>query len=186
MVAGVDEAGRGPLAGPVVAAAVILDRTNCPIGLNDSKKLSAGIRARLDGEIRTSAIAYGIGACSVEEIDRLNILCASMLAMKRAVEALACECAHILVDGNRCPDWHWPSTALIGGDARSLSIAAASIVAKEARDQIMIAAAQDHPHYGWESNKGYGSAKHLAALRTHGITPLHRRSFSPVAQHTLL
>lgn len=186
LVAGVDEAGRGPLAGPVVAAAVILRAEDCPDGLNDSKKLSARRRAALEGEIKARAICWGLGVASVEEIDRINILWATMLAMTRAVEALGQECAHVLVDGNRVPDWRWPATAVVGGDALCLSIAAASILAKEARDRMMLEAAASHPHYGWESNKGYGSAQHLAALRTHGPTPLHRRSFAPVAQMLLI
>lgn len=185
-VAGVDEAGRGPLAGPVVAAAVVLRIDDCPDGLNDSKKLSATRRAALEQEIKARALCWGIGMASVDEIDSINILWATMLAMTRAMEALSADCAHVLVDGNRCPQWRWPSTAVVEGDAKCLSIAAASILAKEARDRIMVAAAVDHPHYGWESNKGYGSAKHLAALREHGPTPLHRRSFAPVAQLLLL
>lgn len=186
LVAGVDEAGRGPLAGPVVAAAVILRVEDCPDGLNDSKQLTAKRRATLEPEIKARALCWGIGIASVEEIDSLNILWATMLAMTRAAQALSQECAHILVDGNRCPQWRWPSTAIVGGDALSLSIAAASILAKEARDRMMVEAAQAHPHYGWESNKGYGSAVHLKALRDHGPTPLHRRSFAPVAQLVLL
>lgn len=186
LVAGVDEAGRGPLAGPVVAAAVILNPRTAPQGLNDSKQLTAPKRAELEPLIKRKAVCWGIGMASVEEIDRLNILWATMLAMTRAVEALSADCAHVLVDGNRCPQWRWASTAVIEGDAKCLSIAAASILAKEERDRQMIAAAADHPHYGWESNKGYGSAKHLAALREHGPTALHRRSFRPVAQLMLL
>ena len=137
-------------------------------------------------EIKARAICWGLGVASVEEIDRINILWATMLAMTRAVEALGQECQHVLVDGNRVPDWRWAATAVIGGDAKCLSIAAASILAKEARDRMMLEAAASHPHYGWESNKGYGSAQHLAALRTHGPTPLHRRSFAPVAQMLLI
>jgi ribonuclease HII len=186
LVAGVDEAGRGPLAGPVVAAAVILRAEDCPDGLNDSKQLSAAKRAVLEGEIKGRALCWGLGVASVEEIDSLNILWATMLAMTRAVEALTLDCAHVLVDGNRCPQWRWASTAVVEGDAKCLSIAAASILAKEARDRMMVEAAAAHPHYGWETNKGYGSAKHLAALREHGPTPLHRRSFAPVAQLNLL
>ncbi|HUD91253.1 ribonuclease HII [Sphingobium sp.] len=186
LVAGVDEAGRGPLAGPVVAAAVILRAEDCPDGLNDSKQLSATKRAALETEIKARALCWGVGIASVAEIDEINILWATMLAMTRAVEALSHDCAHILVDGNRCPKWRWASTAIVEGDAKCLSIAAASILAKETRDRMMIAAALDHPHYGWETNKGYGSAKHLAALREYGPTPLHRRSFAPVAQLTLL
>ena len=186
LVAGVDEAGRGPLAGPVVAAAVILRAEDCPDGLNDSKQLSATKRAALEAEIKARALCWGVGLASVAEIDEINILWATMLAMTRAVEALSHDCAHVLVDGNRCPQWRWASTAIVAGDAKSLSIAAASILAKEERDRMMIAAAAEHPHYGWETNKGYGSARHLAALREHGPTPLHRRSFAPVAQLTLL
>lgn len=186
LVAGVDEAGRGPLAGPVVAAAVILNRDDCPEGLNDSKQLTAARRALLEVEIRARAVCFGIGMASVEEIDRLNILWATMLAMTRAVAALGRDCAHVLVDGNRCPKWTHASTAIVEGDAKCLSIAAASILAKEERDRMMVAAARAHPHYGWESNKGYGSPQHLAALRSHGPTPLHRRSFSPVAQLILI
>lgn len=185
-VAGVDEAGRGPLAGPVVAAAVILDRQAVPGGLNDSKQIPAARRAVLEAEIRQSAVCFGIGVCTVEEIDRLNILWATMLAMRRAVEAMARDCTHILVDGNRCPDWRWASTAVVEGDGKSLSIAAASIIAKEERDRMMVRAAEIHPHYGWERNKGYGTRAHLDALRVHGVTPLHRRSFAPVAQLMLL
>lgn len=186
LVAGVDEAGRGPLAGPVVAAAVILRQEDCPEGLNDSKQLTAARRAALEIEIKARALCWGVGVASVEEIDEINILWATMLAMTRAVEALTDDCAHVLVDGNRCPKWRWASTAVVEGDAKCLSIAAASILAKEARDRMMIAAAAVHPHYGWETNKGYGSARHLAALREHGPTPLHRRSFAPVAQLVLL
>lgn len=186
LVAGVDEAGRGPLAGPVVAAAVILRAEDCPDGLNDSKQLTAKRRAALEIEIKARALCWGVGIASVEEIDQINILWATMLAMTRAVDALGHDCAHVLVDGNRCPTWRWASTAVVEGDAKCLSIAAASIIAKESRDRMMIAAAADHPDYGWDTNKGYGSARHLAALREHGPTPLHRRSFAPVAQLMLL
>ena len=186
LVAGVDEAGRGPLAGPVVAAAVILRQDDCPDGLNDSKQLTATRRATLEGEIKARALCWGVGVASVEEIDSINILWATMLAMTRAMEALSHDCAHVLVDGNRCPKWRWTSTAIVEGDAKCLSIAAASILAKEARDRMMIEAAGAHPQYGWETNKGYGSPKHLAALREHGPTPLHRRSFAPVAQMAML
>lgn len=186
LVAGVDEAGRGPLAGPVVAAAVILRQEDCPEGLDDSKKLTAARRARLEGEVKARALCWGLGVATVEEIDNLNILWATMLAMTRAVDALGRTCAHILVDGNRLPKWDWPATAIVGGDAKCLSIAAASILAKEARDRMMVEAAERYPHYGWASNKGYGSARHLAALRDHGPTPLHRRSFAPVARMTLI
>jgi len=178
MIAGVDEAGRGPLAGPVVAAAVVL----CPKrieGLNDSKKLTALQRERLFAEI-TAHCQIGIGMASVAEIDTLNILWATMLAMERAVAALGIEPVEILVDGNRCPTWRWPSRAIIGGDAIEPCISAASIIAKVTRDVIMVEADLAHPGYGWASNKGYGARVHLDALDRLGPTPLHRRSFAPV------
>jgi ribonuclease HII len=187
-VVGVDEAGRGPLAGPVVAAAVILPARGVPRGLNDSKKLSATERERLHGRLRDCA-QVGVGIVEADEIDRLNIHWATMKAMTLAVEALAkemgCAPGHVLVDGNRLPRWGHAATAIVGGDGISLSIAAASIVAKHTRDRIMIAHAESHPHYGWASNKGYGCAFHLRALKEHGPSPLHRRSFSPVAQAEL-
>ena len=180
-VAGVDEAGRGPLAGPVVAAAVILPTKGVPRGINDSKKLSAVERERLCGRLYGCAIV-GVGIVEADEIDTLNIYWATMKAMTLAVGALTQAPAHVLVDGNRLPRWSHPATALVGGDAKSLSIAAASIVAKHTRDTIMLAHADAHPHYGWHSNKGYGCPAHLKALRDHGPSPLHRRSFAPVAQ----
>jgi ribonuclease HII len=184
-VVGVDEAGRGPLAGPVVAAAVILDRHRVPTGIDDSKKLSARTRAALAAEIRQVA-QVGVGIACVEEIDRLNILWATMLAMRRAVEALmtanAVRPAMVLVDGNRCPDWPHPSCAIVSGDALCLSIAAASIIAKHERDGLMEAHDRTYPGYGWASNKGYGTRAHQEALVRLGPTPLHRRSFAPVAQ----
>lgn len=186
MIAGVDEAGRGPLAGPVVASAVILNPDDPIVGLDDSKKLTAKRRVVLETEIRARALYIGVGMASVEEIDAINILQATFLAMTRAVEALAHEPQHILVDGNRLPRWRYSAEAVVGGDALHPCISAASIIAKETRDRIMIEAALEHPHYGWESNKGYGSAKHMAALKVHGPTPLHRRSFAPVAQLLLL
>jgi ribonuclease HII len=179
LVAGVDEAGRGPLAGPVVAAAVIL-RGEPIIGLDDSKKLSPKRRAELEVLIVKRCI-IGIGEASVEEIDRINILQATMLAMTRAVEALGVEPQHILVDGNRLPKWRYQALAVIGGDAIHPCISAASIIAKEHRDRIMIAADGDYPGYGWASNKGYGAAVHLDALIRLGPTPFHRKSFAPVA-----
>ena len=183
-LAGVDEAGRGPLAGPVVAAAVILDRQRVPMGIDDSKKLSAGARAALCGKIR--AVAHvGVGIASVEEIDEINILWASMLAMERAVAALGVEPAMVLVDGNRCPRWERPSQWVIGGDALCLSIAAASIIAKEERDRMMVDYDELHPGYGWSQNKGYGTPAHLAALTRLGPSPLHRKSFAPIAQYSL-
>jgi ribonuclease HII len=184
MIAGVDEAGRGPLAGPVVAAAVILCDQGID-GLDDSKKLSAKRRAELEALILAQC-HVGIGVATVEEIDQINILQATFLAMTRAVEALCAkglEPVHILVDGNHLPRWRWQAEAVIGGDALHPCISAASIIAKEYRDRIMIAADADHPGYGWASNKGYGSATHMEALRQLGPTPLHRRSFAPVAQH---
>jgi ribonuclease HII len=188
-VAGVDEAGRGPLAGPVVAAAVVLPARGIPRGINDSKKLCADRRADLHGEIRLKA-RVGVGIASVEEIDRLNIYWATMLAMERAVEALCadggCDPAMVLVDGNRTPRWRHTSLAIVEGDAKSLSIAAASIIAKHERDQQMIALDAQHPGYGWARNKGYGTRDHQAALAELGATPHHRRSFAPVAQLALL
>jgi ribonuclease HII len=184
-VAGVDEAGCAPLAGPVVAAAVILPAKGIPRGINDSKKLSAAERHRLHDRLRICAIV-GVGIVENDEIDILNIYWARMKAMTLAVEALAAAAAeplaHVLVDGNRVPRWDWPATAIVGGDGKSLSIAAASIVAKHTRDQIMIAHSVRHPEYNWHSNKGYGCPKHLKALREFGPTPLHRYSFAPVAQ----
>lgn len=186
MIAGVDEAGRGPLAGPVVAAAVILNPDDPIIGLDDSKKLSPKRRAALEIEIRARALYIGVGQASVEEIDAINILQATLLAMTRAVEALGVDPPHILVDGNRLPKWRYSAQAVVGGDALHPCISAASIIAKETRDRIMCAAALEHPHYGWDSNKGYGSATHMAALLKYGPTLLHRRSFAPVAQLLLL
>ncbi|GAA0737217.1 ribonuclease HII [Sphingomonas japonica] len=180
-VAGVDEAGRGPLAGPVVAAAVVLSPDCIPDGIDDSKALTAAKRAELCAALMQCA-RVGVGIASTEEIDRLNILWATMLAMERAVAALGIAPGMVLVDGNRSPKWAHPSTAIIGGDARCVSIAAASIVAKHRRDQMMIEADALHPGYGWASNKGYASRAHQAALRSLGPTPLHRRSFAPVAQ----
>ncbi|MDG2534444.1 ribonuclease HII [Sphingomonas sp. HITSZ_GF] len=180
-VAGVDEAGRGPLAGPVVAAAVILDPRCVPEGIDDSKALTASKRERLCAEILACA-QVGIGVASVEEIDTLNIFWATMLAMTRAVEALVHAPAFVLVDGNRCPNWGHQSHAVVGGDALCLSIAAASIVAKHRRDAMMIELDALHPGYGWASNKGYGARVHQEALRTLGPTPHHRKSFAPVAQ----
>ena len=183
-VAGVDEAGRGPLAGPVVAAAVVLPAKGTPRGIDDSKKLCATERERLYGLITTRGV-YGLGIVEPAEIDTLNIYWATMKAMTLAVDALVarlgCDPGHVLVDGNRLPRWSYPATAIVSGDAHSLSIAAASIVAKHIRDGIMLEHAAVHPHYNWHSNKGYGCKHHLAALRDHGPTPLHRRSFAPVA-----
>ena len=184
-VAGVDEAGRGPLAGPVVAAAVILPARGIPRGINDSKKLPAAERLRLYDRLRGCALV-GIGVVEADEIDTLNIYWATMKAMTLAVEALVgvagCAPGHVLVDGNRLPKWGFDATPIVKGDAISLSIAAASIIAKHTRDTIMLAHAQAYPHYGWHANKGYGAPDHLRALRDHGPCPLHRRSFRPVAE----
>jgi ribonuclease HII len=184
MIAGVDEAGRGPLAGPVVAAAVILCDGGIQ-GLDDSKKLSAKKRQILEAEIK-SRCQWAIGMASVEEIDQINILQATMLAMTRAVEALGVEPRQILVDGNRLPRWRYRAEAVIGGDAIHPCISAASIIAKEHRDRLMVEADADFPGYGWASNKGYGAKVHMEALRLLGPTPLHRRSFAPVAQAMLI
>ncbi|MBV9842811.1 MAG: ribonuclease HII [Sphingomonadaceae bacterium] len=180
-LAGVDEAGRGPLAGPVVAAAVILHRTRFPRGIDDSKKLDAPSREALHDRIRASA-AVGVGIASVEEIDSLNIYWATMLAMTRAVDALGCEPAMVLVDGNACPKWRYASQPVVDGDALCRSIAAASIVAKVTRDRIMCDHHDTHPGYNWRQNKGYATPDHRRALRELGPSPLHRRSFAPVAQ----
>lgn len=180
LVCGVDEAGRGPLCGPVVAAAVILDPTRPIDGLADSKKLSEGARERLAGEIRARALAWAVGQASVDEIDRLNILHASLLAMQRAVAALARVPTEVLVDGNRCPPLPMPARAVVGGDACVAEISAASILAKTVRDQAMRRLDADWPQYGLARHKGYPTAAHLAALREHGVAAFYRRSFAPV------
>lgn len=180
IVAGVDEVGRGPLAGPVTAAAVVLDPDRIPADLNDSKKLSAARRAVLAAEIERVA-QISIASCSVEEIDRLNIRGASLLAMTRAIAGLPVRATHALIDGNALPqDMPCAGTCVIKGDALSLSIAAASIVAKVARDTLMSALDAEFPGYGWAKNAGYPTAQHLAALQHLGVTPHHRRSFGPV------
>ncbi|MEM7718151.1 MAG: ribonuclease HII [Pseudomonadota bacterium] len=182
-VAGVDEVGRGPLAGPVVAAAVILDPANIPPGMDDSKKLSAKTRTKLHHLICDSS-QVSVAMASVEEIDTLNILWASHLAMERAVAGLG-SVSHVLVDGNMIPKGlDIPATALVKGDVRSLSIAAASVVAKVTRDRIMVDLAQQYPGYGWEQNAGYPTQIHRDALAQLGVTPHHRRSFKPV--HNML
>ena len=185
-VCGVDEAGRGPLAGPVVAAAVILDPARPILGLNDSKKLSAKRRIELAQEIRDKALAWSIAEASVEEIDRLNILQASLLAMRRAVAGVSPPPRRALIDGNKCPRLDCPTEAIVGGDGKVAAIAAASILAKTARDAGMEALHAIYPMYGFDRHKGYPTAAHLAALRQYGPTPAHRRSFSPVAQLALL
>lgn len=179
-VTGIDEAGRGPWAGPVVAAAVILDAENIPAGLNDSKVLSEQVRESLFGTIMDSAIV-GVGIADVARIDRDNILQATFWAMTQACEALSSRPAAALIDGNRCPKTlSCPSHPLIRGDALSLSVAAASIIAKVTRDRIMRRLACSHPVYGWDSNKGYGTREHSDALMAHGVTVHHRRSFRPI------
>jgi ribonuclease HII len=181
VVAGVDEVGRGPLAGPVVAAAVVL-RPGCPIeGADDSKRLSALERTRLDREIRQSALAFGLGAASVREIDRLNIARATALAMRRALEALPVEPDHVVVDGRPVSDLGRDHEAVVGGDARIHSIGCASIIAKTCRDALMLRLAARYPGFRWNTNKGYGTPAHLAALKELGPSPHHRRSFGGVA-----
>lgn len=192
IIIGVDEAGRGPLAGPVVAGAVVLCKPR-PAGLADSKALPRERRAQIEAAIKRRC-QWAVGVVEVDEIDRLNIFHATMLAMTMAVLAL-CERLpapprEVLVDGNltpagRRPEWCWPARAIVRGDATEPCISAASIIAKEHRDRLMRDAAQDHPQYGWHRNMGYGTPEHLAALRLHGPSPLHRRSFAPVAQREL-
>ena len=182
LVAGVDEAGRGPLAGPVVAAAVVLDDLHPIAGLADSKKLSPARRERLFDEIRAKALCFCIAEASVEEIDRLNILQATLLAMRRAVMGLRLKPVMVLVDGNRLPLLDVPAEAIVKGDERVQSISAASILAKVHRDRWCQQLHERYPQYGFAGHKGYGTAAHLAALREHGACPEHRRSFAPVAQ----
>ena len=186
LVAGVDEAGRGPLAGPVVAAAVILP-THCqPIrGLRDSKILPPSVRTRLATVVRARALAVGVGAASVREIDRWNIRRATILAMGRALARLPVRPAHVLVDGLPCPELGWVHEAVIDGDAHCLSIAAASVIAKTVRDRLMERLAPRYPGYAWDSNKGYGTPEHLDALTAFGRSVHHRVSFAPVLQLVL-
>jgi ribonuclease HII len=181
IIAGVDEAGRGPWAGPVVAAAVILDRNNIPFGINDSKKLTRKQREIIFAELYQTA-HIGVGIASVEEIDSLNILHASMLAMSKAVAALPLLPDYALIDGNRIPRLPCKGQYVVGGDAISLSIGAASIIAKVTRDKIMAELALQHPEYLWERNSGYGTEDHQNGLRNHGVTVHHRRSFRPIAE----
>ena len=182
LVAGVDEAGRGPLAGPVVAAAVILDERHPIKGLADSKKLTALRRERLFDEIRAKALCCSIAEASVEEIDRLNILQATLLAMRRAVAGLRLKPNKVLVDGNRIPTLDVLAEAIVGGDALVPAISAASILAKVHRDRWCLTLDQQYPQYGFAQHKGYGTAAHLAALRAHGPCAQHRTSFRPVAE----
>ena len=179
-IAGVDEAGRGPLAGPVMAAAVILDPANPVEGLKDSKQLSPERREELAHRIRADAVAWAVAECSVAEIDALNILRASLLAMARAVTALPVVPEHVFVDGNKAPTIALPVTAVVRGDQTILSIAAASILAKVARDKLMVQMDSDYPGYGFARHKGYPSRAHVEALKRLGVTPIHRRTFQPV------
>lgn len=186
LVCGIDEAGRGPLAGPVVAAAVILDPERPIAGLNDSKKLSEKKRSALAEIIRERALAWAVAEATVEEIDRLNILQATMLAMQRAVAALQIRAESALVDGNRCPKLDIPCEAVVKGDGKIASIAAASILAKTVRDAGMLVLHAQYPQYGFDRHMGYPTAAHFAALEAHGASPVHRRSFGPVAKQLSL
>lgn len=179
-VAGVDEVGRGPLAGDVVTAAVILDPDRPIQGLRDSKKLSETRRQQLAEQIREQALAWSVARASVAEIDELNILQASLLAMHRAVAALVPQPEYVLVDGNRLPRWHYASEPVVKGDDRVAAIAAASILAKVQRDSELVELGRQYPGYGFDRHKGYPTAVHLEALRTLGVTPAHRKSFAPV------
>jgi len=182
LMAGVDEVGRGPLAGPVVAAAVILDERRTIRGLNDSKLLQPEERERLDVEIRKRAVCCSVAEASVEEIDRINILRAALLAMRRAVEGLREQPSIVLVDGNQRPDLTMPVRTVVGGDAKVRAISAASIIAKVYRDRLLVALHAEHPQYGFDGHKGYSTPAHLAALREHGACVHHRRSFAPVRE----
>ena len=182
LICGADEAGRGPLAGPVYAAAVILDDRNPIQGLADSKKLSEKKRDQLALQIRQQATAWAIATATAEEIDAINILQASLLAMKRAIEALKVRPHEVLVDGLYCPQTGIPSQAIVKGDSKVAAISAASILAKTARDEAMLELHSRYPQYGFDAHKGYPTAVHLAAIREHGITPEHRKSFRPVRE----
>jgi len=182
LVCGVDEAGRGPLAGPVFAACVILDPSRPLRGLADSKQLAPERREQLALRIRERALAFAVASASVEEIDRMNILQATLTAMRRAVEALGVAPAEVVIDGNRCPDLRFPARAIVDGDAKVRVISAASILAKTARDAFMLEVHAACPQYGFDRHKGYATREHLAALRLHGVSPHHRRSFAPVRE----
>ena len=186
LVCGIDEAGRGPLAGPVVAAAVVLDPGRPVAGLDDSKKLGEKKREALALLIRERAVAWAVAEATVEEIDRLNILQATLLAMQRAVAGLGIRPTGALVDGNRCPELAMPVVAVIRGDGKIASIAAASILAKTVRDAGMVALHVRYPQYGFASHMGYPTAAHIRALEAHGVSPVHRRSFGPVARQLAL
>lgn len=186
LVCGIDEAGRGPLAGPVVAAAVILDPARPILGLNDSKKLSDRKREALAAEIREKALAWAVAEASVEEIDRINILQATFLAMQRAVAALAVRPVSAMIDGNRCPQLPIPAEAVVKGDGKIASIAAASILAKTVRDAQMRELDAVYPQYGFARHMGYPTAAHFAALGAHGASSVHRKSFGPVAEQLSL
>ncbi|CAB0150322.1 Ribonuclease HII [Pseudidiomarina piscicola] len=182
MICGTDEAGRGPIAGPVVAAAVVLDPNQPIAGLNDSKKLSEKKRAALSQEIKEKALYWSIAQCDADEIDAINILQASLLAMKRAIEALPVALEKVLVDGNKLPELKVPAEAVVGGDAIHPCISAASILAKVERDRQMLAWHEHYPQYDFAKHKAYPTPAHLAAIQQHGICPIHRRSFKPVAR----
>lgn len=184
-VCGVDEAGRGPCAGPLCVAAVILDPNHIPDGIDDSKALREARRFELEPQIKAAAVAWSVVTMAVEEIDCLNILAATMQGMARAVAGLDPPADYALIDGNRCPNLSIPATALVGGDALSLSIAAASILAKTARDRIMIELDAVYPQYGFKKHKGYQAASHLQALRQHGPSPVHRTSWATIRQLSL-
>jgi ribonuclease HII len=182
IICGVDEAGRGPLAGPVFAAAVILDPAKPISGLRDSKKLTEIKRDALALEIKANAVAWAIAQCSEAEIDELNILHASMLAMRRAVEALSVKPTLALIDGNRCPVMPYRSEAIVKGDDKVAEISAASILAKTARDAALVALHELYPDYGFDQHKGYPTPLHLERLRLHGVSPVHRKSYAPVRE----
>tara|TARA_Y100000588_G_scaffold345609_1_gene393010 strand:+ start:122 stop:739 length:618 start_codon:yes stop_codon:yes gene_type:complete len=182
-VAGVDEVGRGPLAGPVLAAAVILNPMSIPDGLADSKVLTRSNREFLDIALRKSGAHISLGAASVPEIDKLNILSATLLAMKRAIASLTILPGSVIIDGSHAPALPYPTSTVKGGDSRSLSIAAASIIAKVARDRLMIRLADRYPIYGWNKNAGYATAAHRTVLKEYGPSPHHRMSFAPLRTH---
>lgn len=185
IIAGIDEAGRGPLAGPVVAAAVILDKKNIPSGINDSKKTNKNQRENLFEQINASS-HVGIGIINIEEIDKINILNATKNAMANALNSLITKVDFAIVDGNQLPKLPVPGRAIVKGDGKSLSIAAASIIAKVTRDRIMLKLHEKFPQYGWDKNSGYGTKQHLEAIQKYGITEFHRRSFAPIKQFELL